>query len=49
VAHVAGIVALTELVIHGWDVSAATGQDFDLEQAALDRVVALSGRNPALR
>jgi uncharacterized protein (TIGR03086 family) len=80
--EVAGIVALTEVVIHGWDVAAATGQDYDVDPAtldavlphvaaiaaegpveglfgpavtvaddaqALDRVVALSGRDPARR
>jgi uncharacterized protein (TIGR03086 family) len=80
--EVAAIVALTEVVIHGWDVAAATGQDFGVDPAALDavlphvtaiaaegpvegpfgpavtvaddaqaldRVVALSGRDPARR
>jgi uncharacterized protein (TIGR03086 family) len=80
--EVAGIVALTEVVIHGWDVAAATGQDYDVDPATLDavlphvtaiaaegpveglfgpavpvaddaptleRVIALSGRDPALR
>jgi uncharacterized protein (TIGR03086 family) len=80
--EVAGIVALTEVVIHGWDVAAATGQDYDVdpgtldavlphvtaiagegpveglfgravpvadEAPALDRVIALSGRDPARR
>ena len=80
--EVAGIVALTEVVIHGWDVAAATGQDYDIdpgtldavlphvtaiaaegpveglfgravpvadEAPALDRVIALSGRDPARR
>ena len=75
-----GIVALTEVVIHGWDVAVATGQDYDVDPAtlravlahvsrsiaaeagrgpvrargavaddapALDRVIALSGRDPA--
>jgi uncharacterized protein (TIGR03086 family) len=77
---VGGIVALTEVVIHGWDVAVATGQDYDVEPATLeavlpqltataeqgpveglfgpavpiaddapllDRVIALSGREPA--
>ncbi len=79
---VGGTVALTEVVIHGWDVAAATGQDYDIDPGtldavlphvtaiaaegpveglfgpavavaddapALDRVVALSGRDPARR
>jgi uncharacterized protein (TIGR03086 family) len=81
-AEVGGIVALTEVVIHGWDVAAATGQDYDVDPATLDavlphvtataaggpveglfgpavpiaddapvldRVIALSGRDPARR
>ena len=35
----AGIVALTEVVIHGWDVAAATGQDYDVDPATLDAVL----------
>jgi uncharacterized protein (TIGR03086 family) len=34
-----GIVALTEVVIHGWDVAAATGQDYDVDPATLDAVL----------
>ncbi len=78
--EVAGSVALTEVVIHGWDVARATGQSFDCDPAttqpllahvsqvaaegpveglfgpavaigddapALDRAIALSGRDPA--
>jgi uncharacterized protein (TIGR03086 family) len=78
--EVGGIIALTEVVIHGWDVAAATGQDYAVEKAtldavlphvtaiaaegpveglfgpavavaddapALDRIIALSGRDPA--
>jgi len=80
--EVAGIVALTEVVIHGWDVARASGQDYDVDAAtldavlphvtaiaaegpveglfgpavpvaddapALDRVIALTGRDPAWR
>jgi uncharacterized protein (TIGR03086 family) len=79
---VGGIIAMTEVVIHGWDVAAATGQDYDVEPVTLeavlphvtasaeegpveglfgpavhvaddapllDRVIALSGRDPAGR
>ncbi len=78
--EVGGMVALTEVVIHGWDVAAATGQDYDVDPAtaaavlphvtaiaaegpteglfgaavpvaddapAVDRIIALSGRDPA--
>lgn len=78
---VAGSVALAEVVIHGWDVAAATGQTYDCDSATaqaclehlaqfdaagtdgmfgpavpvsgdasdLDRIVALSGRDPVWR
>lgn len=79
---VAGLVALTEVVIHGWDLARATGQPYgtdpgaveailpQVEQTAaegpveglfgpavpvaddapvMDRVIALSGRDPAWR
>jgi uncharacterized protein (TIGR03086 family) len=79
---VAGLVALDELVIHGWDVARATGQDYDVDAVtleavmphltataaagpveglfaaavpiaedapALDRAIALSGRDPSWR
>jgi uncharacterized protein (TIGR03086 family) len=38
-AEVGGIVALTEVVIHGWDMAAATGQDYDVDPATLDAVL----------
>jgi uncharacterized protein (TIGR03086 family) len=80
--EVGGIIALTEVVIHGWDMAVATGQDYDVDAATLqavlphvmataeegpveglfgpavpvaddapllDRVIALSGRDPARR
>jgi uncharacterized protein (TIGR03086 family) len=80
--EVGGLIALTEVVIHGWDVAAATGQHYDVDAATaagvlphvtaiaaegpteglfgpavavsddaptLDRIVALSGRDPASR
>ncbi|MER7203540.1 TIGR03086 family protein [Streptomyces sp. CB01635] len=34
-AGVAGLVALDELVVHGWDLARATGQEYDPEEAAL--------------
>ena len=80
--EVGGLIALTEVVIHGWDVAVATGQDYDVDPATLeavlphvtasaaegpieglfgpavpiaedapvlDRVIALSGRDPSRR
>ncbi len=35
----AGVVALEELVVHGWDLAAATGQPFDAEPDALELVM----------
>ena len=36
--EVAGVVALDELVIHGWDVARATGQHYDVDSESLDAV-----------
>jgi uncharacterized protein (TIGR03086 family) len=36
--EVAGLVALDELVVHGWDVARASGQPFDCDPASLDAV-----------
>ena len=33
-----GLVALDELVVHGWDVARATGQDFVCDEASLEAV-----------
>lgn len=33
--EVAGVVAVDELVIHGWDLARATGQDFEVDPASL--------------
>ena len=35
-AEVAGIVALDELVLHGWDIARASGQDYECDQATLE-------------
>jgi uncharacterized protein (TIGR03086 family) len=37
--EVAGIVALTEVVIHGWDVAAATGQEYEIDPGTVDGVL----------
>ena len=50
-----GALMIAELVLHGWDLAAATGQDYAVSDRAaeaadarvLDRVLALSGRDPA--
>ena len=36
--EVAGLVALDELVVHGWDIARATGQPYDCDAASLDPV-----------
>lgn len=36
--EVAGLVALDELVIHGWDVARATGQAYEVDRGLLDAV-----------
>jgi uncharacterized protein (TIGR03086 family) len=36
--EVAGLVALDELVIHGWDVARASGQDYDCDPQSLEAV-----------
>ena len=36
--EVAGLVALDELVVHGWDVARASGQDFTCDEASLEAV-----------
>jgi uncharacterized protein (TIGR03086 family) len=35
----AGIVALTEVAIHGWDVARASGQPYELDDATVDAVL----------
>ena len=36
--ELAGIIALDELVVHGWDVARASGQDFDEDRESLEAV-----------
>ncbi len=38
--EVAGLVALDELVVHGWDIARATGQAYDVDTASLEAVQA---------
>jgi uncharacterized protein (TIGR03086 family) len=48
--EVGGMVALTEVVIHGWDVAAATGQSYDVDAATaaavLPHVTAIAAEGP---
>jgi uncharacterized protein (TIGR03086 family) len=34
--EIAGLVALDELVLHGWDVAMASGQPYDVDAASLE-------------
>ena len=36
--EIAGLVALDELIVHGWDVARATGQPYDVDSKSLDAV-----------
>ena len=38
--EVCGMVALTEVVVHGWDVAVATGQDFEVDDDVAHAVLA---------
>jgi uncharacterized protein (TIGR03086 family) len=39
-SELAGVVALDEVVVHGWDLATATGQPYGVEQAQLEAVFA---------
>ncbi|MDI3330577.1 MAG: TIGR03086 family metal-binding protein [Micrococcus sp.] len=45
-AEEAGLVALDEVVLHGWDLAVATGQDYDVEPDALLAVEAFCASIP---
>lgn len=49
-ADVGGMIALTEVVVHGWDVAVTAGLDYevpsDILEAVLDHVAAFSGGEP---
>ena len=45
-AEDAGLVALDEVVLHGWDLAVATGQDYEPEPDALDAVEAFCAGIP---
>lgn len=37
--EVGGLIALTEVVVHGWDLARASGQSYDIDAATADAVV----------
>ena len=48
--EVAGLIGLTEVVIHGWDVAVATGQDYEVDEeaarAVYDHLAAFAADGP---
>lgn len=40
-AEIMGVVAIDELVIHGWDLARATGRPFSCDPASIEAIVAL--------
>ena len=44
--EIMGVVALDELVIHGWDLARATGQVFEADQASLQTIVGMLSQFP---
>ncbi len=38
-AEVGGLIALTEVVVHGWDLARATGRPYAVDEAVLDAVL----------
>lgn len=47
--EVAGLVVLDELVIHGWDIAAATGRPYDVSEPEIDAVSQFVSSFPAPR
>ena len=48
-ATVAGMVVLDELVVHGWDLAAATGQDYDVSEPEVEAAAGFVSSFPAPR
>jgi uncharacterized protein (TIGR03086 family) len=48
-AEVVGLVALDELVVHGWDIAAATGQPYEPESEEIDAATGFAASFPAPR
>ncbi|SDE07202.1 TIGR03086 family metal-binding protein [Glycomyces harbinensis] len=44
-AAIMGLVGLNEVAIHGWDLARATGQDYRLDAATLEALVAFVGQD----
>lgn len=44
--EIAGLVALNEVVVHGWDVASAVGADYDPGEAELEAALAFIGSFP---
>jgi uncharacterized protein (TIGR03086 family) len=42
--EIAGVVALDELVVHGWDLARATGQPYDCDPSTLEVVLGFVGQ-----
>jgi uncharacterized protein (TIGR03086 family) len=42
-AHVMAVVALNEVLLHGWDLAAATGQDYRPDETAVERCLRFNG------
>jgi uncharacterized protein (TIGR03086 family) len=45
-AETMGVVALDELVIHGWDIAMATGQLFEADQVSLEAIIGMLSQFP---
>jgi uncharacterized protein (TIGR03086 family) len=43
-SEIAGVVALDELVVHGWDLARATGQPYDCDPSTLEVVLGFVGQ-----
>jgi uncharacterized protein (TIGR03086 family) len=48
-ATVAGMIALDELVVHGWDIAAATGQRYDVTESEIEAAAQFVSSFPAPR
>lgn len=48
-ASVAGMVVLDELVVHGWDIAAATGQAYEVSEPEIEAVAQFVSSFPAPR
>jgi uncharacterized protein (TIGR03086 family) len=44
-AELTGVIALDELVLHGWDLARGTGQDFCCDPASAEAVLGFTARS----